>query len=232
MTDDSKALDQTIKAWLEQQREKALKEAETENRVMSSRSITISREFGCEGFPLAVAIKELLDDISGDTWTIFDSNLIEKLEAEYDLTKEFLEHLGDKAAAVDRLKAMLSRQWSKGNEDKYKRIADTLFSVASAGHAIIVGRGGSVITAELPNCFHFRLIAPLEYRINSFKTRTVCTLEEATQAIAESDQNRRQFFMDFLGADLSDPQHYHAVFNTKRAKISSIARSIVNLVGF
>src|SRR3989339_2202812 len=113
MTDDSKALDQTIKAWLEQQRAKALKEAETENRIMSSRSITISREFGCEGFPLAVTLKELLDDASGDTWTIFDRGLIERLEAQYDLTVEFLEHLGDKAAAVDRLKAMLSRPWAK-----------------------------------------------------------------------------------------------------------------------
>ena len=232
MSEEVGVLDRKIAAWLDQQRTKALKEAETENRIMSSRSITISREFGCEGYPLAVALKALLDDASGDEWTIFDRGLIEKLEQEYDLTKEFLDHLGDKAKTVDRLKAMMNRQWSKENESKYKLIADTIFGVASAGHAIIVGRGGSVITADLPNCYHFRLVAPMEHRVNSYKIRTVCSKEEAERVIQEADESRSQFFKDFLSADLSDPKHYHAVFNTKKAKISTIARSMVHMVGF
>ncbi|MDT8448124.1 MAG: cytidylate kinase-like family protein [bacterium] len=225
-------LDRKIAAWLEQQRAKALKEAETENRIMSSRSITISREYGCEGYPLAVALKELLEDASGDQWTIFDRSLIEKLETEYDMTKEFLDHLGDKASAVDRLKAMLSRNWSEEQEGNFRKIADTIFSIASAGHAIIVGRGGSVICEDLPHCFHFRLHAPEWHRVNSYMLRTGCSKDEASAAVLEAQESSSLFFREFLNADLSDHQHYHACFNTSKTKITSIARAITHLVGF
>jgi len=232
MSTESQKLDSKITAWLEQQRVKALKEAETENRVMSSRTVTISREFGCEGYPLAVALKEILEDASGDKWTIFDRNLIEKLEREYDLTKEFLEKLGEKASAVERLKAMLSRSWAKDNEDKFRMIADTIFSIASAGHAIIVGRGSAVIAQELPNCFHFRLIAPLEHRVKSYMLRTGCTKDDAASAVLEAQENTSTFSRDFLGVDLTNPLYYHAIFNTERMKLSSIAVAVSKVIGY
>ena len=232
MSSDDVVIDRKIVLWLEQQRQKALKEAETENRIMSSRSVTISREYGCEGYPLAVALKEMLEDASGDRWTIFDRSLIEKLEKEYDLTQEFLSHLGDKASGVDRLKAMLSRNWAGDAEQNYRVIADTIFSIASAGHAIIVGRGAGVIAQELPNCFHFRLIAPLEHRIHSYQLRTGCTKDEATEAVLETQESSSVFFSDFLAADLSELKYYHAVFNTQKTNVSTIATAIAKLVGF
>lgn len=232
MSEDNRELDLKISAWLEQQRQKALKEAETENRIMSSRSVTISREFGCEGYPLAVALKELLEDASGDKWTIFDRSLIERLEADYDLTRDFLEHLGEKAGAVERLKAMLDRDYGHDMEDKFKKIADTIFSIASAGHAIIVGRGGSVITKDLPHCFHFRIYAPEWHRINSYMLRTGCSKDEAAEAVLKEQESRSIFFQQFLSADLTDPTHYHACYNSSKSNISSIASSILNIVGF
>ena len=232
MGSDDFALDQKITAWLEQQRRKALKEAETDNRIMSSRSVTISREFGCEGYPVAVALKDMLEGATGDQWTIFDRSLIEKLEREYDLTKEFLDHLGDKVSAVDRLKAMISRTWADESSHNYRVIADTIFSIASAGHAIIVGRGSGVIAQDLPNCFHFRLVASLEHRIHSYQLRTGCTKDEASQAVLQTQENNSVFFKDFLSADLSDSKYYHAIFNSQKVNVSTIATAITKVVGF
>jgi len=225
-------LDLKISAWLEQQRRKALKEAETDNRIMSSRSVTISREFGCEGYPLAVALKTLLEDASGDKWTIFDRALIERLENEYDLSKEFIDGLGGKETTVDRLKSMLSRNWAGENEQQYQAIADTIFSIASAGHAIIVGRGSGVIAQDLPNCYNIRLVASLEHRIRSFERRTGCTTEEARQAVVEKQESSTVFYQDFLAADLSEHTHYHGIFNTEKLNISTIASAVTKLIGY
>jgi len=225
-------LDHKIAAWLDQQRRKALKEAETDNRVMSSRSVTISREFGCEGYPLAVALKTLLEDASGDKWTIFDRGLVERLEQEYDLTKEFLAQLGDKASAVDRLKGLVSRHWDEKNHKQYQVIADTIFSIASAGNAIIVGRGSGVIAQELPNCYHIRLVAPKDHRMISFKRRTGCTIEEAAEALDHNKEHSSAFYQDFLSADLSQHNYYHGIFNTQKLNISTIASAVTKIVGY
>jgi len=41
----------------------------------------------------------------------------------------------------------------------------TILRLGGLGHVIVVGRGGNVITARLPNVFHVRLVAPLAMRI-------------------------------------------------------------------
>lgn len=40
-------------------------------------TLTITRQFGCEAYPLAERLKGTLDTRTGDTWTIFDKALIE-----------------------------------------------------------------------------------------------------------------------------------------------------------
>ncbi|OGH07644.1 MAG: hypothetical protein A2600_06055 [Candidatus Lambdaproteobacteria bacterium RIFOXYD1_FULL_56_27] len=89
-----------------------------------------------------------------------------------------------------------------------------------------------MIAQELPNCFHFRLIAPLEHRIKSYMLRTGCTKDDAASAVLEAHANTSTFSKDFLGVDLTDPLYYHAIFNTERMKLSSIAVAVSKVIGY
>ena len=40
--------------------------------------ITLSREFGCEGYPLANALKDRLEGLTNRKWTIYTEEAIEK----------------------------------------------------------------------------------------------------------------------------------------------------------
>ena len=42
-------------------------------------TITISRQFGCQGFPLAEALKDLLEEQTQLPWVVFEKTLFDKI---------------------------------------------------------------------------------------------------------------------------------------------------------
>ena len=49
------------------------------------------------------------------------------------------------------------------------------------------GRGSNVITSKLPNCFHLRLIAPIEHRIKHVQEVFNYSKPEAMEYIKRED---------------------------------------------
>ena len=68
------SIEQRETGWL-QIRERLARNA----REVAHPTITISREFGCEGHALAQRLKELLDEASTEPWHVFDKALVEKV---------------------------------------------------------------------------------------------------------------------------------------------------------
>lgn len=191
-------------------------------------TITISRQYGCEGFPLAEALKDLLDRKTGDTWTIFDKTLIDRVSRETALSEGFLANLGDASQAFDALITMLPGL--RTHSDAYQILARYIVGIAQAGNAIIVGRGGAVLTQHLPNCFHFRLDAPIEHRIRSIQQRLGIPGKEAKAIVLENQKARDRFLEEFLNCSIAALRYYHSVYNTSKSPIEDIARSILTLV--
>ena len=50
-----------------------------------------------------------------------------------------------------------------------QKTMSTILQLAEAGNSIIIGRGGSIITANLKNTLHIRLVANLQDRVKRFK---------------------------------------------------------------
>jgi hypothetical protein len=191
-------------------------------------TITISRRFGCEAFPLAERLKALLDQATGDAWTIFDKALLERVSHDEHLSMALLEDLGGRARAVDSLGFLFAGHVPQ--DALFRRIVKHLLAVAEAGHAIIVGRGGAILTQKLPNCFHFRLDADFAYRVESIARRLEVPRKDAERLVRESDRTREKFVEDCLGVSVSDLGFYEAVFNNARQDINAIAHAIVSYV--
>ena len=73
-------------------------------------SVTIAREFGCEGFPLAEEIKTKLERETDQEWTVFDKSLIERVSKDKNLSENFLDRLGDDSQIMEILSIFKSRQ--------------------------------------------------------------------------------------------------------------------------
>ena len=199
-----------------------------ERRRTAAPTITLSRQFGCEGYPLAETLQALLTARTGETWTVFDKALIERVSQETKLSERFFGDIGDQRGLLDAL-AHVVHGWRTQSE-AYELLARYIVRIAREGNAIIVGRGGAVVASGLPNCFHFRLEAPLEHRIDSIGARLGVDRARAAALVADHERTRERFIERFLHCSLADTRHYHAVFNTSRSTVERIAESIIMLL--
>lgn len=191
-------------------------------------TVTISRRFGCEAFPLAERLKELLGTATGEAWNIYDKALLERVSQDERLSMTLLQDLGGPSRAIDSIGFLFAAHVPQ--DAIYRRVAKHLVHVAETGNAIIVGRGGAILTHKLPNCYHFRLDASFEFRVASLARRLEVPEHEAARMVREGDKSREKLIEDCLRASVSDVTYYDAVFNNERRSVAEIARAIVTIV--
>jgi len=190
-------------------------------------SITISRQYGCEGYPLAQQLKLILEEASGRTWTIFDKALVDKVASDEQLSRELLNRLGDESHAQDVLRTHFGYLT---HVDAYAKLVKHIIPIAAAGCAIIVGRGGAITCQGLKNCFHFRLVGSLEFRSSTLARRLGMPLAEAEELVRTQSKLREKFISDCLQADITSSDWYDAVFNNERQRVETIAQACLGLV--
>jgi len=190
-------------------------------------SITISREFGCEGYPLALRLKELLEEASDWPWNVFDKALVDKVASDERLSREILSHLGNESHAQDVLRMHFG---FLTHDEAYAKLVKHLVQIAMAGCAIIVGRGGAVVCQDLKNCFHFRLVGSFEFRVATLARRLELPQREAEELVRRQSRLREKFISEHLHADVTSTQWYDAVFNNGRQQMESIAQACLHIV--
>ena len=101
----------------------------------------------------------------GIPWAVFDANLAKQVLEDHKLPANLERFMTEDArlpveAIVEEVLRLHPSAWTL-----VEHTTQTILRLAGLGHAILVGRGASVITARLPNVFHVRLVAPLATRI-------------------------------------------------------------------
>jgi hypothetical protein len=187
-------------------------------------TITISRQYGCEGFPLAEALKKVFEEKTGEEWNIYDKALLQKVSEEEELSVKLLEGLGDMTELLDSLPITIPGRMP--HSQMYRRIAQHLIAIAKIGRAIIIGRGGTVVTQGFPNCYHFRLEASFGFRVALMARRLGLTLPEAEVHVKENQEAREKFISKYLNVKTSDHSFFDAVYNNERHSVAEIAWSI------
>jgi hypothetical protein len=190
-------------------------------------SVTISREYGCEGYPLAQHLETLLKEATGQPWNIFDRALVDKVASDEKLSRQLLNHLGDESHAQDVLRTHFGYLT---HDDAYARLVKHLVQIASAGCAILVGRGGAVVCQDLPNCFHFRLVGSFDFRVATLARRLGIPLVEAADLVRKQSKLREKFISSCLHEDITAYRWYDAVFNNERQSVETIAQACLRIV--
>jgi len=191
-------------------------------------TITISRSFGCEGFPLAERLKALAEEASGEPWNICDRSLIETVAREEGISLRILKNLGETSRALEALGASVPAHVT--HDKAFEKMAKYIVQIALVGNAIVVGRGGAILCRGMSNCFHFRLEASLEWRVQSMMRRHEIPRKEAEHRVETGSKQREKFIGYSLGANVAELRHYDAVFNNEQHGVDDIAAAILAYV--
>ena len=191
--------------------------------------ITISREFGCEGYPVAERLRELLMQKTGDEWVLIDTAILEEVARHHNISEEILQTLGENNQIMNEILATFSPRW-KSHHDYFKLLSRHVVALAEQGNVIIAELGGAVITRHIEHSYHFRI-----YGSDSFKTGTLVRRLQIEPEAAEKMMHRQQkvrdhFTRDFLDQDDHDSALYDLLFNNDRTSPQRIAATIVAYV--
>jgi cytidylate kinase len=190
-------------------------------------TITISREFGCEAFPVSEELVRLAEKKTGEPWLLVDKSLLDAVAKEHRISEKIMLSLGSKPRWFDDMMATFSANW-KSDADYYRLLCRQVVMIASAGNAVIVGLGSPVITKNLKNCFRYRLIAEHDFKVKSIARRMKIPKHEAELIVMDQQKERERVLRKLLNSDLRDPLLYHAIFNNGRIKSRQVARLILD----
>jgi len=216
------SIEQRLAGLLEVTRRRNL---EAEQAGARKPAITISREYGCEAYPVAERLKALAEERTKQQWAVVDRGLLAEVARSHDLSETVLQSLGKRPRFLDDMMSMLSPRW-KNDADYYRLLCNHIISVATGGHVIIVGMGAAVLTQYLDNCHHFRIFGSMGYKTQSIARRSKIPHQEAELLIERKQRERDSFIRDFLSVDPKDLSFYHLAFNNDRNSPERMARII------
>ncbi|MGB4599775.1 MAG: cytidylate kinase-like family protein [Trichlorobacter sp.] len=190
-------------------------------------AITISREFGCEAYPMAELLRQQLETRTKQPWMLMDKALLDEVAKNHNLAEQVLHTLGEKNRFLDEFLSTFSSRW-KSDKDYYRLLCKQIIALAEEGNVIIVGRGGAQVTQRMKNCYHFRMFASQAFKVASIAKRLSIDKGEAEPLVEKRQKERDRFIRDFLDRDPYDLNVYHLIFNNDRSSASKIADTIAD----
>ncbi|MGC9452995.1 MAG: AAA family ATPase [Oceanipulchritudo sp.] len=197
-------------------------------------AITISRESGACAHSVGQRVVQLLeekrDKKRGGPWTLFDRDLVEKVLQDHELPERIRQFMPeDKIKNVaDCVEALLGLHPNSWTLVHYT--VDTILRLAHMGNVVIIGRGANLITENMPNVFHVRLIAPQDFRIHHLKERERISAKEAAKLVRKTDTARKRYVSTNFTAAIDDPRAYHLTINTAKTGFAGAADIIAHAV--
>lgn len=169
---------------------------EKDDWIAAGPVITISREVGCKGLKLANLIAKQLNKRKFlSDWKVLSKEIFYQSAVELNMQPEHVQRVfkqSDKYTFEEILKAFSNKNY-KSEQRIINTLLDVVRSFAIDGYSIIVGRAGHIITSDIKNAFHIRLIAPLDYRIKTIQFNHSLSQEEAILFIDRVEKERIAF---------------------------------------
>lgn len=191
--------------------------------------ITISRQLGAGGENIAcrvaedLALRVLGQEIIHEAMQagIPEDIALESEESRRNWIQRTLDFLSLKqpiptssSKLLDGEHAVISTGFPK-SEEYYRSILESIiFDLAQTRDVLLLGRAGQMLFQNSPNCFHVRIVAPLEKRGTVIEKRFDVSAEEAKRQMEESDGIRADYLKRHYNVDIDDASLYDLCLNT------------------
>ena len=182
------------------------------------RLITVEREFGCGGAPIAA---ELADHLG---WKLWDHRITEEIARLAHVDPSAVKRCDER---MDSPFYRLAKAFWRGSYERSSPLGNQVFDtdrmmsmmqditarIAQEGNAVVVGRGAPYFLRERGDAFHLFLYAPRAEKIRRIR-EDGNTQEEAEDLVDTVDRERAAYIKHYFNADWPTRSLYHVMLNT------------------
>lgn len=182
--------------------------------------VCISRQVGTDGRRVAAILGDRLG------WPLFDREILEAMAGDDDVRRQIYESMDQRDLSwwEETLRALMQSEFVRN--DYFKRLSETLFSLARQGNCIFLGRGADLLLpAELG--FRARLVAPGSFRVEKLAAGRTMTERESLQQMERIEAERERFFRRHFGVEVNAPDRYDVTINVARFSYEDAAEVIL-----
>ncbi len=191
--------------------------------------ITISREVGCGGIKLGQELAKVLDKIVlCKQWQVISKEVLSASARELKVKPEKVDRIFSthEHFTFDEILSAFSEKYYKSNRVITKTVREVIYNFANDGCCIIVGRAGHLIANDIENALHVRLVAPIQWRVESLSARKNMNKTETLKYINETEKER-QVFRDHYRKNKEVAESFDITIDVSRFEEDKLAQIIL-----
>lgn len=172
--------------------------------------ITVTRQFGSQGRPIAHKLAERLE------WDYYDRYIVDTTAKNLNMSAS---EVGELEEAVQgrffNMKYPLGMGTSDLQDKIFEQQGEIIKKLASSGKScVIVGRCSDYILREFPNCLNIYIYAPYEKRYEVCLNDYHMQPNEAKKMILEVDKARERYHKQYAGYLPADTRYKDILINS------------------
>lgn len=210
--------------------EAAIKDAEAAAIDAEKIIITISREYGSEGYEIGKRVAERLGA------EFFDEQLVELEAKESGLPVKFIEN-HEQTMNHGIIYDFLTAGYAMYNTDLppleklFAAQTKIIRRIASeCDNAVIVGRCSDYTLYNAPNSFRIFIHANPKYRAERLAERLNISESEAMAKLEKTDSARGRYYRHFTGREWGDMKYYNLAIDTEKFGIDASVELIMDAI--
>ena len=182
--------------------------------------ICVSRQVGTAGGTIALALGDRL------AWPVFDREILDAMAGDDAVRRQVYESMDERDLTwwEETLRSLMQSEFVRN--DYFKRLSETLLSLARQGNCVFLGRGADLLLPD-DTGFRVRLVAPMASRIEHIAATHELTRAEAEQWLQRVEAERRRFFHRHFGIEAEDPVRYDMTINLSRFRAPEAVEMIL-----
>jgi cytidylate kinase len=192
---------------------------------MKKFTITIAREFGSMGGPIA---RELSKELGVK---FYDRDIVEEVSKKLNLPISTISNEEEKANHL-----LFSHMFPLGTDEDYMQDIifdvqkDIILDLAKKESCILVGRCSNHILEKEKNNINIFIYAPYQKRIQNCVNSLGMTISEAKRMISSVDKARNTYHKKYAGYLPNSPEHTNLMIDSSLLGVTGTAKLIAGVV--
>lgn len=186
-------------------------------------ALTISRQRGTRGKQLAGHLAHEL------AYGLFDREIIDYVAHHMGVRSELVESLDehDRSEMEFWFRNLMSQRVF--DHDAYaKALGEVIKALSLQGGVVILGRGGNFMLQRENHAYHVRLVAPIEFRVQTLQEQEGMNERDAHHEIEQTDKARANFVKRYFHQDINDPCAYDLTINMAHTQLDPAVKIITS----
>jgi cytidylate kinase len=152
--------------------------------------------------------------------------LLDRVAEELHMRRDILESLDGKRR--DEMTELFENIINRKVDDALvvHKLAEVIRSLAFHGHAVLVGRGSAIVTQDLKNGLHVRLVAPRSWRVARIATDRNLPRREAEKVVDDGEKQRSHYITTYFVLDPEYPFHHDLLIDNSRFNLVQIGEIV------